>query len=307
MEWLKKLLKIKEERTGAEVILYTGLPGGGKSVMEVLNFALPHLLNGEKVFACLWINWSGDNFKYFPPTEDGFKEIQNERNCCIMFDELAQIWDPRQYNNESREVRAFWQLHRHRHVDACANTQDVSLIAKTVGIVGSTFIQVEKIEESWVVTWFRDLIGLEKRIGLIKRYMSFKELKKESYGFDLEYSIEERGDKEIIWLKMSDIIRPDLDEYKIETIHRYCKDCCARQGEQIKKEDNEKVAYWTKTKKNGYWKLINDEYCPKHKNTLLELRLSGMYDTDYEPEVEKKAYKTKEFKICDCGFDHLVK
>jgi len=306
MSFITKIFSLPEpERDGAVCMLFTGLPGGGKSLIETLDYAIDHLLAGEDVKACYWLNWAGSNFHYFPPTEDGFNSIKDSRNSVIIFDELAQIWDPRRYNNESPEVRAFFQLHRHRHNDIYGNTQDISLIAKTVGIVGSNFIQVEKMEDGWLNQLIRKWLKKPPRIGIIKRHMSLKEMKKETYGFDLEYQIEERGDIQEVWYEMSDIIREDLNEFKVETIHRYCNRCKSRQGEQIKKEDNEKVAEYDGKLK--IWKLKEKEYCPKHHEEELEIRLSGMYDTDYEPETKQEKYKTKEFKTCDCGFDHLVK
>ena len=42
-------------------------------------------------------------------------------------------------------------------------------------------------------------------------------------------------------------------------------------------------------------KLKKEEFCPKHKTTKLEIKESGIYDTDYEPKIKEKEIIFKPF------------
>lgn len=298
----------KAELDGAVCEIRLGLPGSGKSLDQTLLAVLPHLLNNEEVYCCYWINWKLPNYHYFDPNdEEAVKKIITEtRNAVVVFDEIAQVWEPRSWENESAEVRKFFQLHRHRHVDIYANTQDVSLVAKTVGIVASNWIKCEKIETPLWLKWIKNILGFENKITIDKLYMTYQEVKKEANGWELGEVIEERKGIETKKYGLKDILREDLNDYKIETIHRYCSKCKARQGEQIKKEDNEKIAEYNP--KKDIWTLKTKEFCPKHKDELLTLRKTGLYDTDYEIESIQKDIIIKKYKHChECGYDKLIR
>jgi len=299
MSWLKNFLNVPDDkRDGAVCEIRLGLPGDCKSLDQTLEAVLPHLLAGEEVWCCYWLNWNQPNYHYFQPRD--FDAIKDLRNAVVVFDEVAQMWEPRDWENESGEVRKFFQLHRHHHIDIYANTQDVSLVAKTVGIIGSNWIKMVKTKRHWLADWFiYQVIGMEPRILCQKKYMTFQEVKKESLGWELGEVIEERGDMITQVYTLSSIIRSDLDKYKVEIVHRYCPKCCSRQGEMILKEDTDKVCQWDK--KYGY-RLKEKEYCPKHHDILLEIKESGLYDTDYEPEVLEKEYTLVKMKSCgQCG------
>jgi malate/lactate dehydrogenase len=54
----------------------------------------------------------------------------------------------------------------------------------------------------------------------------------------------------------------------------------------IKKEDTNKAC---KKDEKGNWILRQKEFCPKHPKEKLEIKESGIYDTDYEPiRIEKE-------------------
>jgi len=286
---------------GAICEIRLGLPGSGKSLDQTYAAVLPHLLNDEEVYCCYWLNWNKPNFHYFHPGD--FDAIKHERNCVVVFDELAQTFEPRDWEGESGEVRAWFQLHRHNHVDIYANTQDVSLVAKTVGIIADQWIRCSKIEYGWLWALIRKWLGFNNKITILKEYLTFQQLKKMANGWEIGEDVALDIDKEKIKRSIPDILCHDLDDYKIELVHKYCPKCAARQGSQILKEDTEKICEWID--KQG-WQLKIKEFCPKHKDTELEIRESGLYDTDYIPQKIVKFKTFKAIKLCpDCGKDML--
>jgi hypothetical protein len=66
-----------------------------------------------------------------------------------------------------------------------------------------------------------------------------------------------------------------------------------RQGEQILKENTLDICKFNREADRYDLKVV--EYCPKHKEQELEIRKSGMFDTDYEPEVKEKELIFKPF------------
>jgi len=82
---------------------------------------------------------------------------------------------------------------------------------------------------------------------------------------------------------MKSLLRRDLDDLKVELYHYYCPLCASRQSPSIPRDVdpfNSPVLF-----------------CPKHLSQPLEIRVSAMYDTDFEvqssssPDVIWKAYK----------------
>ncbi|HNV97629.1 MAG TPA: zonular occludens toxin domain-containing protein [bacterium] len=271
-----------------------GKTGSGKTLDQTIEDVVPRLIAGEEIYSCYWLNWAGKNYHYF--VADDFEMIKNVRNACIVFDEVAQSFEPRDWEKESSEVRRFFQLHRKRSNTIIANTQDLSLVAKTIGILAHEWILIEKIEPNWL-----DLILGNNKIKIDRSFMSYQRLKKLASGWEIGEIEYEKGEIEIDNknYKEEDIIRRDLDEFKQELVHRYCPLCGQRQGEQILKEDTEKICEWNN--KEG-WKLKKEEYCPKHKNTLLEIRRSGMYDTNFEPEYKGRDVIFKPFIPSPAGW-----
>jgi len=271
--------------TGSKCVIRLGLPGCGKSLDQTEQEVLEHLIAGTEVYCCYWINWNLPNYHYFPPTRKGFDSIKDQRNCVVVFDELAQIFDPRDWTEEGGEVRRWFQLHRHFHIDIYANTQDVSLVAKSVGIIADEWQYIEKIEQGAIARWIFSLFGLEY-IKMHKSYLSWQQLKKIANGWELGEDVAIDGNWEIVNYRLDKIVHSELDELKEELVHKYCEKCAARQGEQIKKEQTNNEAIYSLELKE--WKLRKVEYCPKHKEEELKVRLSGLYDTDYTPETDEE-------------------
>lgn len=249
---------------GSKCVGCLGLPGSGKSLYQTETFALTFLLSGVDVYCSYWINWAGDNFHFFST----FEEIKNLRNCVVIFDELAQFFDPRDWEREGQDVRRFFQLHRHRHVDIYFNTQDISLVAKTVGIVADEWILCQKIEPSGLIKFFFKFFGLERLIFRFE-YLTYQQLKKMAMGWDLAEEIEINNEWKTVRFDPIKLLHHELDDKKQELIHWYCPLCLQRQYKPIPKGDVPKGVH----------------YCPKHKKTPLEVRETGLYDTDYEPDV----------------------
>jgi hypothetical protein len=269
--------------TGVNCIMRLGIPGSGKTLDQTIHDVLPHLLAGEQVYSSYWLNWNRDNLHLFQEFED----IENVRNCVVVFDEIGQILPARQWENEGLRVQLFFQLHRHRHVDIIGNTQDVSLVAKTVGIVANKWYLTENAN-NFVIDWLLSIFGLHYVV--VNRYeMTYQQLKKMASGWELEGIAphSRRGDKhKKKWFNIEKLEFNNLDEYKIELVHTHCPLCKMRQGEQILKENTLKMCDYDK-KADTYY-LKQPQFCPKHTQQQLIVLKTGLYDTDYEPIFPEK-------------------
>lgn len=281
---------------GTNCIMRLGLPGSGKTLDQTEVSVLPHLLAGEQVYCAYWINWKGDNYHFF----NDFEEVENLRNCVIVFDEIGQILPARQWEQEGLKVQMFFQLHRHRHIEIIGNTQDVSLVAKTVGIVANKWYLCEKGGNGFI-DWLLKLVGLGS--VLVRRTdVSYQGLKKMANGWELQGVIENFNDKSTTkWYNHKKILHKELEEYKVELVHKHCPKCAMRQGSQILKENTYKECI--NNPKTGKYELVEPEYCPRHTDTELEVKLSGMYDTDYEPEIKEKDIEW--VAMTDCPKGHI--
>lgn len=275
---------------GVKIKIRLGKTGSGKTLDQTEEDVLPALIDEQEVHSCYWINWNKPNWHYFAPRD--FESIKNLRNCIIVFDELRQAFDPRSWENETEEVRSFFELHRHRHNDIIGNTQDVSLVAKTVGVQAHEWIQVEKVEKTKFIKWLEYKMDKEA-IMIQKEYLSFQQLKKMAAGWEIGEAVRIENEWQRINYKIKDLIHPELDEFKIELVHRYCPRCKMRQGDQILKENTLEICKFNR--EADRYDLKEVEYCPKHKEQELEIRKSGMFDTDYEPEVKEKELIFKPF------------
>lgn len=279
-----------------------GLTGSGKSLNQTEEPVLAALLNNEVVYCSYWINWNGDNYHYF----NEFNEVKNLRNCVVVFDEVTDFFDPREWEAEGSEVRRWFRLHRHRHLDIYANTQDISLVAKTIGTLAHNWLWCKENNDSWLMAWILKQFKIT-RIGIKIAPMTYQELKKMANGWDLGEKVEEVGGFQAIYYNHKKILHHELDDHKIELVHRYCPICEMRQDgitkeelelgkeaalkiwtkkrSQIPKEETKK---WVKQDNKGIYHLIEEEFCQRHTTTPLEIRETGLYDTDYEPEVREK-------------------
>jgi len=288
---------------GARCEIRLGLPGCGKSLDQTENPVLDHLLNGEQVYCCYWLNWNQPNYHYFTPGD--FEAIKNLRNCVVVFDELAQSFEPRDWENESKDVRRFFQLHRHHHVDIYANTQDLSLVAKTIGIVADEWVLCDRIERGWLRKGFLKLFGIEE-ISISKEYLNLQQLKKIANGWEIGEDVALDIETRVVNYKKEKLKHIELDEYKIELIHWHCDQCGGRQGEIILRGKTDNIATYNEKLKE--WVSKEPKYCPKHPGELLKIKETGLYDTDYEPEQIERPYILKKYRTCEyCGQQHLVR
>jgi len=269
-----------------------GLTGSGKTLDQTEGPVLDAILRGEDVWCSYWLNLDLPNIHYFKD----FEEIRALKNAVVVFDEVTDFFDPRAWMDEGSEVRRWFRLHRHRHLDIYCNTQDISLVAKTIGILAHEWLYCKPAEYGPAFTAVINfLIGHRIRIKIAE--MTYQELKKMAVGFDIGEQIEAEGGYRTTSHRPENLEHRELDDYKIELIHRYCNKCGGRQGEMIRKKETEVWATKKEDKKGREigWELKNEEYCPKHKEEKLELKYSGIYDTDYDPPVEEKEVEFRPF------------
>jgi len=265
--------------------IYLGKTGAGKSLVQTELKAIEYLKTGQEVWCCFWINWAGPNYHYFAPGD--FDAVKNLRNCVVIFDELAQTFEPRQWEQEGSEMRRFFQLHRHRHVTIIGNTQDVSLVAKTIGIIAHKWYYLEPFDSP-----FLDLLTGGNKIRINVSEMNFQQLKKMAAGWELEGLLE--SDESIanydLTFDKQKLLHYEMDDLKVEYHHKWCPKCCIRMDGQIRKEDEDKILEWDR-RKNGSKiepaRLKVKESCPKCKGEIV-IKESGMYDSYYEPPNKVK-------------------
>lgn len=279
---LPHLFRKKPKGTNCKIVL--GLPGSGKSLYQIMEDILPRILNNEEIWSNTWLNIKSDKIHYFWK----FEEVENLRNTTIFIDELGQFLPARDWVNEGLRVQMWFQLHRHRHLDIVANTQHVSLVAKTVGIVANSWEYL--VKGGNVIMNFLHWLRGNENVAFDIYNLSWQKLKKIEAGME----IGDFSDDQLAGLHstkryfIEDIVRTDLDDLKIETIKKYCPECCIRTDEMIPKEKNEEIADYDENK--GIWKLKEKEHCVKCGTELI-LKESGVYDTDYEPEYDDQDNK----------------
>jgi predicted SnoaL-like aldol condensation-catalyzing enzyme len=259
--------------------LFTGLPGSGKSLIQTLA-VYPFLIKGYQVYSDYWINFKGDNLHFFSEIE----EVVDKRNCVIVFDEISALLEPRNWEQESDEVRKFFSQHRKRHVTLFATTQHASLVAKSARIIVDYWAQMTNYTPT-------EGIKGKKGIGSKLPFLIFREQPIPRNQINSEEPETKSGFMDFftelrIVLK-KDILRKDLDKFKAELRHWYCPVCCQSQ--------NEREVRIAKYK------------CPKCSSAL-KMRQSGIYDTDREVAGAKKDYVLKKFKLCkECGKSHFIR
>jgi len=251
-----------------------GLTGSGKTCDQTEQYVLPAILAGRRVAVNWWINLDYPNIKYY----NDWEEIKDLKNYFIGIDEVTDIADPRSWADEAGEFRRWWRLHRKHHLDIVFNTQDISLVAKTIGILAHTWEYYRTAENPFE--------KLFKRVSMEYCAMTYQELKKMAAGWDLTGIIEAQGEFQTINYPIRRLLHHELDDHKIELIHRYCPDCDGRQGKQIKRGEEKEVCHLEGKKGKETWALNEREVCPDH-GTDLQIRESGIYDTDQEIEIKE--------------------
>jgi len=277
---------------GSACGIYVGLPGSGKTLRTIEERALPALVEGLEVYSNTWINWTGKNLHYY--RNEDFEELcPTLRNCVLIMDEIQRVMEPRQWEAESGNIRAFFQLHRHRHVDIYGTAQDISLIAKSALIVVDSWELVEKFEPAWWMKWIMKYIYKSDFIRISSTIMTYGQLKKISNGWEID-DVDELNDlgQSINCTKtnykITELIHHELDETKEELYHYYCDKSAGRQGEKISKTSR-----------------IDDiliQYCPKHQEEVLSIKESAIYDTEFELDLPEKKITWQALIDCPSGY-----
>jgi len=272
-------------------IMRLGKPGAGKTLSTTELLALPALLSGIHVYADYWLNWKLPNYHYFQE----FEEIADVRNCIVLFDDMSDILDPRNWEGEGSQVRRFFIYHRKRHIEIEGNVQNLNLIAKTALNQVSTFLWHTDLNDSI----FNFLFPGTLRFQIDE--LTLQQLKRFDSGYvpyippqdDEDYQDEPEDDVEDSWTekyKIKKLYHPEFNKYKQEFFHFYCPLCESRQGEIIYAENTNKYLNYD-SKKQRFTSLKADveiPQCPKHYTQTLEIRPSTMYDSDYELKLPEK-------------------
>lgn len=242
---------------------FVGVPGSGKTLLAVYDYILPALIAGEQVYSSTWINWNLPNL-HFVSADDFRSRIPEFVNCVLFLDEIQRILEPREWDSENGDIRALFQLHRHRHLSIVGTTQDPSLIAKSALIVVDNFIYTEKISHSL----FSRLFYGSSSLPLQYHYLNRNQLRSVFNFFDMGQELPILDFSRRKFISPKSLYRYDLDDFKLEYYHYYCPLCASRQLKPISIETD------------PFQLPIPN--CPKHPNQPLQIRESAMYDTDYE-------------------------
>lgn len=279
--------------TGKEFSNYLGLPGAGKTLSAIEEKVLPAYLAGVPIWSNTFINLKGVN--YFSDIE----EVLDKRNILLFIDELGFVLDPYDWANIPKSVRVFFQFHRKKKIEIVSTTQDISFLAKPARVLVSNYIFCENSDWGQIVAKIFSFFGYGE-VRLAQRALTFNDLQKLQKGvgasplIDSEEEEEEMPDdldfddlgveSPIIRRSYSfkTLFHRELDEYKIEIYHKFCPLCNGRSGSQIKAEDSDIYIDYNKKLKRYF--LKTSEFCSFHKDQLLDVRVSGIYDTDYELE-----------------------
>lgn len=269
-----------------------GNVGTGKTLSQTELVVLPALKSGLQVYCNYFVNWSGDNFHLFT----SFEDIINVRNCVVVFDEIQQVLDPRAWDNESNDVRRWFQQHRKYHIDIYGTTQHISLIAKSALIIVDRFIICDRV-------WNGSFLELIKfpYIVIQETDMTLNEIRMEEKAFLFDLDDDEAsfsmGESHNHWFSKKGLLHPELDEYKLEYYHYYCSLCNSSHSPSI----NKLVSYEDA--------LCNAPQCPKHASVTLDVKDSPMYDTNFVVAPVVRYHKYIAVTPCPsgCGKNILYK
>lgn len=237
--------------------VYLGLPRNGKTLWIIENEILPLLRKGEEVWSSTWINWNGNNIHYF----DDAEQVLKVRNATVFFDEIAHYIDPRAYEQESLEIRKWLQLHGHYRNNLIFDTQDISLVAKSVRILVSRWFVMEKL---FIHNYFGCIAVCRTETTLRNVNMREKGLFVGATYDDDGEIIREDGDKEISrWLITTPqkLRHMELKKYKLKKECYFCPECGSN--------------------------YLESHACPRHGNILVPVP-APMYDTYIDPPIPEK-------------------
>jgi hypothetical protein len=295
-----------EKPKGHLMVNYLGLRGAGKTLSAIHQEVLPRYLKGDKIFSTSFINLKGVDYE----TVQTPKDCLNLRNCVLVIDELGDFVDAYDWANISQDFRRFLRLSRKRKVDIITTAQDISYIAKPLRVLFSDWVYCENATPvglgAKILSWlglFRvkikqqeltanELVRLQKGVGnnpLKDEEDEDEDLELNDFDFadeDLERKVE------TIEYSKKDLIREDLEQFKIYNYQEYCPVCDVGY-DYIDKEKEESLIDYNKKQKYFFKK---DRFCQIHQAQKLEVRQTGIYDTDFEipvplvPDLIFKAY-----------------
>lgn len=278
-----------------EISGWLGKTGAGKTLDEVEQKVLDFALSGVEVWVCFWVNLDLPNIHFFSE----FEEVENLRNAVVVFDEITDFFDPRDWENETKGVRRWFRLHRKHHLVILFNTQDISLVAKTVGTLCHHWYFLKANDFNLIRRFIRKMLGKQDDISLRLYPMTYQELKKMAVGFEVGEVMDAQGLFTLVNYPLKKILHRELNDKKIEIVHRYCPKCESRQGEQIKREDISSYHYDSNAR---MYRLNEIEFCPFCKTEKLVVRESGIYDTDYELPIKEKPITFQPMIDCPAGW-----
>lgn len=292
------LFSNKPVLTGHSFINYLGLPGGGKTLSAVESELIPRYLSGQLIRSNTFINLKG--VFYFSEPD----EIKEFKNCVVFVDEIGQILDPYAWRDMSFELRRWFSNHRKFHCDIISTTQDISQICKPSRILISDYIFTENDSNDFLSSLF----GLaSSQLCFKQRTLAYQDLARLSRGFgstetpsEDDSGLESYSEsitfnevdlpKEIVAKKVyfntKKLLHHELDDFKIELVHFYCPLCKSRQYKQILKAETLDYCHYNAKKK--VYTAKEEIFCPNHPLQVLQIKESGIYDTDYLIEPPKR-------------------
>jgi len=137
------------------IVLFTGLPGAGKS-FKMAKTVIEVLYRNKK-----WYEKSGikrlayTNLKLSAEVEEEFKgfiqywtepaELVALRDCDVFWDEVATHLDSTQWQNMSLEIKRWLQQHRKFGIEIYGTTQDFAMIDKSMRRLTSDLLYLSKL------------------------------------------------------------------------------------------------------------------------------------------------------------------
>jgi len=294
-----------EKPKGHLMVNYLGLRGAGKTLSAIYEEVLPRYERGEKIVSNSFINLKGVEYVFSP--EDCLKL----RNCVLFIDELGDFVDVYDYMNSDPAFRRFLRLSRKRKVDIITTAQDISYIAKYFRVLFSDWVQCENATpvglSAKILKWLHlfsvkikqqeltanELARLQKGVGSSPLRDVELDLESESNDdLDLNFDEAELENKvKTIDYYEKDLIRPDLNDFKLFHYYCYCPLCDTRSDFEIPLDKQDFLIDYEK--KKGLF-LKKEQFCEIHPKTPLQVKEFGIYDSDYEipvPEVPDLVFK----------------
>jgi len=271
------------------------LPGAGKTLSAIEEKVLPAYLNKQVIYSNTFINLVG--IRYFTDID----ELLHVRNCVVFFDEIGDVVDAYAWDKVSQDVRRWFRFHRKRHVSILSTVQDISYFCKPARVLVTSHVLCENNDYPELIkkifSWFGygavrvnqqelsayELEKLQKGVGASPLVDDSDLESDEGFSDDLDLTeLDKPLENPIVHRSYSykKLLHKELDHLKIELVHKYCPECAGRQGEQILKENTFKEVFYNKKKK--YYGLLTAEFCPSHPDVFLEVKESGIYDSEYE-------------------------